>query len=63
VGLKSLNDPIDTTTAQGGLIFNIFGSLAEFERELIRERALAGLEAARLREKKGRGTAGLSNSV
>jgi DNA invertase Pin-like site-specific DNA recombinase len=33
VGLKSLNDPIDTTTAQGRLIFNIFGSLSEFERE------------------------------
>ena len=47
VGLKSINDPVDTTTAQGRLIFNIFGSLAEFERELIKERTLAGLEAAR----------------
>lgn len=52
VGLKSLNDPLDTTTAQGRLIFDIFGSLAEFERELIRERTLAGLEAARLLGKK-----------
>jgi DNA invertase Pin-like site-specific DNA recombinase len=60
VGLKSLNDPIDTTTAQGRLVFNIFGSLAEFERELIRERTLAGLEAARLRGKKGGRPAGLS---
>ncbi|WP_115704254.1 recombinase family protein [Legionella sainthelensi] len=63
VGLKSLNDPIDTTTAQGRLIFNIFGSLAEFERELIRERTLAGLEAARLRGKKGGRPAGLSKSA
>ncbi len=47
VGLQSINDPVDTTTAQGRLIFNIFGSLAEFERELIKERTLAGLEAAR----------------
>ncbi|MBI2785076.1 MAG: recombinase family protein [Legionella longbeachae] len=62
VGFKSLNDPIDTTTAQGRLIFNIFGSLAEFERELIRERTLAGLEAVRLRGKKGR-PAGLSTSA
>ena len=47
VGIQSLNDPVDTTTAQGRLIFNIFGSLAEFERELIKERTIAGLEAAR----------------
>ncbi len=38
VGLISLNDPVDTTTAQGRLIFNIFASLTEFERDLIRER-------------------------
>lgn len=63
VGLKSLNDPIDTTTAQGRLIFNIFGSLAEFERELIRERTLAGLEAARARGKKGGRPSGLSKSA
>lgn len=60
IGLKSLNDPIDTTTAQGRLIFNIFGSLAEFERELIRERTLAGLEAARARGNKGGRPIGLS---
>ena len=37
IGLQSLNDPIDTTTAQGKLIFNIFAVLAEFERDVIRE--------------------------
>jgi DNA invertase Pin-like site-specific DNA recombinase len=47
IGLRSLNDPIDTITAQGRLIFNIFASLAEFEREIIRERTNAGLAAAR----------------
>ena len=45
-GLLSLNDPVDTTIAQGRLEFNIFASLAEFERELIRERTNAGLTAA-----------------
>lgn len=44
---------IDTTTAAGKLIFGIFAALAEFERELIRERTLAGLNAARARGKKG----------
>src|SRR5690349_3023643 len=47
VGLKSLNDPIDTTTPQGRLVFNMFASLAEFERDVIRERTQAGLSAAR----------------
>ena len=45
VGLKSLQDPIDTTSAQGRLIFNIFASLAEFDRNLIIERTQAGLTA------------------
>ena len=49
VGLKSLNDPIDTTTSHGRLTFNIFASLAEFERDVIRERTNAGLTAARAR--------------
>lgn len=49
VGLISLNDPVDTTTAQGRLVFRIFASLAEFERELIRERTNAGLQSARRR--------------
>ncbi len=53
VGLKSLNDPIDTTTPQGRLTFNLFASLAEFERDLIRERTRAGLVAARARGRKG----------
>lgn len=55
VGLISLNDPIDTTTAQGRLIFGIFASLAEFEGELIRERTQAGLKSARARGKKEEG--------
>jgi DNA invertase Pin-like site-specific DNA recombinase len=53
VGLKSLNDPIDTTTPQGRLVFNLFASLAEFERDVIRERTQAGLLAARARGRKG----------
>lgn len=53
VGLRSLNDPIDTTTSQGRLAFNLFASLAEFERDLIRERTQAGLTAARARGRKG----------
>jgi len=51
VGFTSLTEAIDTTTSTGKLIFNIFGSLAEFERSLIRDRVNAGLEVAR---KKGR---------
>jgi DNA invertase Pin-like site-specific DNA recombinase len=43
----SLNDSIDTTTSQGRLTFNLFASFAEFERELIRERTMAGLKRAR----------------
>ena len=44
---------IDTTTSGGRLVFHIFGALAEFERNLIRERTKAGLAAARARGKKG----------
>jgi Resolvase, N terminal domain len=58
--LLSLNDPIDTTSAQGRLVFNLFASLAEFERELIRERTLAGLSAARARGRVGGRPKGLS---
>lgn len=53
VGLVSLNDPIDTTTEPGRLIFNIFSSLADFERELIRERTNEGLSSARARGRLG----------
>jgi len=63
VGFQSLNDPIDTTTPQGRLVFNIFASLAEFERELIRERTNAGLSAARARGKKGGRPKGLSKEA
>ena len=53
VSIISLNDPIDTTTAQGKLMFNIFASLAEFEKDLIRERTMAGLRSARVRGRMG----------
>jgi DNA invertase Pin-like site-specific DNA recombinase len=53
VGLLSLNDPIDTTTPQGRLSFNLFAALAEFERDIIRERTQAGLTAARARGRLG----------
>ena len=52
-GVRSLTEAIDTTTAEGRLIFHIFGALAEFERSIIRERTLAGLEAARARGRRG----------
>lgn len=53
VGLQSLQDPVDTTTSHGRLTFNIFASLAEFERDVIRERTQAGLKAARARGRNG----------
>lgn len=53
IGFKSLTESLDTTTPGGRLVFHVFGALAEFERELIRERTLAGLSAARARGKKG----------
>lgn len=54
VSFKSICDgAIDTTTASGELIFNIFSSLAQFERRLIQERTKAGLEAARARGRMG----------
>ena len=52
-GFKSLQENIDTTTSGGRLFFHIFASLAEFERDLIRERTNAGLSAARARGRKG----------
>jgi DNA invertase Pin-like site-specific DNA recombinase len=53
VGFKSLTENIDTTTSGGKLIFHIFGALTEFERNLIRERTQAGLNAARARGETG----------
>ena len=49
VGLRSLQENIDTTSSGGKLVFHLFGALAEFERNLIRERTQAGLVAARAR--------------
>ena len=49
VHFKSLQEQIDTTTSGGKLVFHVFGALAEFERDLIRERTHAGLAAARKR--------------
>jgi len=59
----SLKDGIDTSTATGRFTFNIFASLAEFEREIIRERTMAGLEAAKARGKKGGRPKGLSKEA
>lgn len=56
----SIKDSIDTSTAQGRLFLNIFASLAEFERDIIRERTKAGLAAARARGRLGGRSKGLS---
>src|SRR5205085_9108134 len=53
IGFKSLTEQIDTTSSGGKLIFHVFGALAEFERDLIRERTNAGLQAARARGRQG----------
>src|SRR5205823_2858101 len=53
IGFKSIQENIDTTTSGGKLVFHIFGALAEFERDIIRERTQAGLLAARARGRKG----------
>ena len=50
-GFQSLTDGIDTTTTSGKLVFHIMGALAEFERDLIRERTRAGMTAAKKRGK------------
>jgi DNA invertase Pin-like site-specific DNA recombinase len=49
IGFRSLQEAIDTTTPGGKLVFHVFAALAEFERDLIRERTTAGLAAARAR--------------
>src|SRR5438067_11238835 len=53
IGFKSITESIDTTTSGGKLIFHIFGALAEFERDIIKERTQAGLTAARARGRLG----------
>lgn len=53
VGFRSLTENIDTTTSGGRLVFHLFGALAQFERDLIRERTRAGLQAARDRDRRG----------
>lgn len=53
VGFRSLTEGVDTTTSGGTLVFHLFGALAQFERDLIRERTRAGLKAAEARGRKG----------
>ena len=53
IGFRSLTEQIDTTTSGGKLVFHVFGALAEFERDLVRERTHAGLAAARARGRTG----------
>jgi len=53
IGFRSLQESIDTTTPGGKLVFHVFAALAEFERDLIRERTAAGLAAARARGRRG----------
>lgn len=53
IGFKSITEQMDTTTAHGEFLFNVFGSLAQYERALIKERVVAGLEAARRRGRIG----------
>ncbi len=59
VGFRSLQESIDTATSGGKLVFHVFAALAEFERDLIRERTVAGLAGARARGRRG-GRRGLS---
>jgi DNA invertase Pin-like site-specific DNA recombinase len=59
VHFRSLQEQLDTATSGGKLVFHVFGALAEFERDLIRERTVAGLAAARSRGRQG-GRPGLS---
>jgi DNA invertase Pin-like site-specific DNA recombinase len=53
VHFRSLQEQLDTSTSGGKLVFHVFGALAEFERDLIRERTTAGLAAARARGRRG----------
>lgn len=62
-GLNSLHDHIDTTTPHGKFTFHIFAAMAEFERDIIRERTNAGLASARARGRKGGRPKGLSKKA
>jgi DNA invertase Pin-like site-specific DNA recombinase len=53
IGFRSLQEQVDTTTPGGKLVFHVFAALAEFERDLVRERTTAGLAAARARGRRG----------
>ncbi len=53
IGFRSITEGIDTTTSGGTLVFHLFGALAQFERDLIRERTRAGLSAAAERGRQG----------
>jgi DNA invertase Pin-like site-specific DNA recombinase len=53
IGLRPLRENLDTTTPGGKLVFHVFGALAEWERDVIRERTFAGLDAARARGRMG----------
>jgi hypothetical protein len=53
VHFRSLQEQLDTGTSGGELVFHVFGALGEFERDLIRERTMAGLAAARARGRRG----------
>ncbi len=62
IGFQSVTEQIDTTTAGGKLIFAVFGAIAEFERNLTRERTIAGLEVARRQGRVGGRPASLDES-
>ena len=62
VGFRSLTEQLDTTTPAGRMLFAVVGALAEFERDLIRERTLAGLAAARANGRRGGRTSTVSAS-
>ena len=62
IGFKSVTEAIDTTSSGGRLVFHIFGALAEFEHSLIRERTIAGLQAAKARGRKGGRKPSMSDS-
>lgn len=62
IEFKSLQENLDTVSPGGKLLFHIFGAISEFERDLVRERTIAGIESARIRGRKGGAKKILSNS-